>query len=139
MKLENQVVSLELAKKMKELGFEQESLYNWCEQFSWGARKPLGTFVLTDSKERIYKDQEKTLIHAYTVAELGKMLPNGFITYSFIDMEGATQWICEDSRGYGKRMGKNLTTHTEQEYTEADARAKMLIYLKEKNLLGETK
>ena len=31
MKLENQVVSLELAKKLKELGFEQKSLFYWDE------------------------------------------------------------------------------------------------------------
>jgi hypothetical protein len=30
MPLENQVVSLELAKKLKELGMKQESLFYWC-------------------------------------------------------------------------------------------------------------
>ena len=31
MKIESQVCSLELAKKLKELGVKQESLYYWCE------------------------------------------------------------------------------------------------------------
>ncbi len=31
MQLQNQVVSLELAQKMKELGFKQESLFQWVD------------------------------------------------------------------------------------------------------------
>ena len=44
--------------------------------------------------------------------------------------------ICnKDLRGYGgKCFGKILTEHTTQEYTEANARAKMLIHLNQNNL-----
>lgn len=35
MKLEDQVVSLDLAKKLKELGFEQEAHFKYCGGHTW--------------------------------------------------------------------------------------------------------
>ena len=40
MKLENQVCSLELAKKLKELGVKQESLFWWCKDFKGRVVQP---------------------------------------------------------------------------------------------------
>lgn len=68
MKLEQQVVSLELAKKMKELGFEQESLFYW----------QLEASDYASEKEQIvpkeYLNKIFTPYSAYTVAELGEIL-----------------------------------------------------------------
>lgn len=66
MKLENQVCSLELAKKIKELGVEQESLFfgsmheNEKENFDEEVRHI----------DKLYK-----VASAFTATELGEMLP----------------------------------------------------------------
>ena len=60
MKLEQHVCSLDLAKRLKELGVKQESLFWWGEI----------------TKEVHYCKAGKPLhISAFTVAELGEMLP----------------------------------------------------------------
>ena len=120
MKLEQQVVSLELAKKLKELGFEQESLFYW--HLETNTVVYLGTIL--------GKDSVAFYISAYTVAELGKMLPQGFFTAKgkkwrswFSDTDNAFEW--KDSDQYDPIDMDN----------EADARAKMLIWLSENNYL----
>jgi hypothetical protein len=67
MKLEQQVVSLELAKKLKELGVKQESLFYWNRhksEISWGL-----------SQTNCSKISHWETISAFTVAELGELLP----------------------------------------------------------------
>lgn len=127
--LENQVVSLELAKKLKELGFKQESLF-WWQKFS------------LSNKPKVFLGQCETLnglkeysISAYTVAELGEMLPRSisdkgrcYFLRSKPEFEN-NGWACQYTTSTG------LTLHFEEAPIEADARAKMLIYLKENNLL----
>src|SRR5207237_834898 len=65
MQLEEQVVSLELAKKLEELGVKQVSYFYWIR------RKPFNDYSLgTD----VYK--ETTFYSAFSVAELGELLPS---------------------------------------------------------------
>lgn len=66
MKLEDQVCSLELAKRLKELGVKLESLFYW---HYWDNRN---TWTLEPAGR--YKDEEP-FFFAFTVAELGAMLP----------------------------------------------------------------
>lgn len=126
MKLENQVVSLELAKKLKELGVNQESL-------CWWLRSPGEDWRC----EPIHVTNIEN-ISAFTVAELGEMLREKFFA------KWASGWdeVHEEGTWYGElrigvsKGGKNLI----REWffgnkTEADARAKMLVYLIENNLL----
>ena len=140
MKLEQQVVSLELAKKLKELGVRQESCFYWSIPSPDKAE---------DEKTRIIlqKDCEVMLCHkqsewgeffesvsAFTVAELGEMLPLLTKCWKGEPSDGNEgDWICEfmDFDKYGFAKGMKVTTAD----TEADARAKMLIYLIENNLL----
>ena len=128
MKLENQVCSLELAKKLKELGVKQESL------FYWG--KTLGKFEIIYFPGNLTKsDAEIGRVSAFTVAELGEMLAKynknrDFVVTNF-DNEEDFEWICQiqrfDSDDY---IGETFYAET-----EADARAKMLIYLIENKLV----
>jgi len=77
MKLENQVCSLELAQKLKNLGVKQDSLFSWrClwrtfkdgdRQIDWDVN-----FRNLKPTEPFYYDDE--IISAFTVAELGEML-----------------------------------------------------------------
>lgn len=148
MKLEDQVVSLELAKKMKELGFPQHSSFYW--QRSWHDKpykfNPGGSWETADQDGRI---------SAYTVAELGDLLPdyipnlgNLFISFAKTDHTNLEKhekpwvnisfWYWSVPKNY--KAGQELkweTHHLVQAESEADARAQMLIYLKENGLLEE--
>ena len=125
LKLEEQVISLDLSKRLKELGFEQESLFYWRTSSTSDSLAHL-TYGLLDTKFSIYYS-------AYTCAELGEMLPQYIevqvgIFYLRIEKENI-YWKC----GYAKFDSKNFL-FGEQSLTEAEARAKMLIYLKENGL-----
>jgi len=171
MKLENQVTSLELSKKLKELGVKQESLFYWESYYlpittsrhntlisskDIGAKEPVERRGFLVSKLIRYS--------AFTVAELGEMLPASLkmkmkewrelnllpkqkirkydgdnnkmyfqlimskseykkTPWSFYYMEDITHGACIN----------NSSENTAN--TEANARAKMVIYLKENNLL----
>ena len=134
MELEKQVVSLELSKELKSLGFKQKSLWYWVEHIygdnpqSWpGDRKPGNYFYIKLGKpsgcycDGVYQGQER-FYSAYTVAELGEMLPKYTNSGKSTDERDYRCWHCL----------KNIDQFAD---TEANARAKMLIYLKENNLL----
>jgi hypothetical protein len=122
MKLEEQVVSLDLAKKLKELGVTQDSYCYW-----YGGNLLRGN-QLTQELRR-----HEPPVSAYTVAELGEMLPNNL-------MYGEDQELWFDTRK--NNSGNWMVCYSDDEEalvehadTEADARAKMLIYLIEQRLI----
>lgn len=122
MKLEQQVCSLELAKKLKELGVKQESLFYW--------------YSLINSWRIDNKKSNESDISAFTVAELGEMLPSqikymGYV-YEFVMTKNWTKkgWYANYEKLENKVRGM-----IEGVDTEADARAKMLIYLLENKLI----
>lgn len=126
MKLEQQVCSLELAKKLKELGVKQDSLFYWCGSHSNpDAPWEIHNWKVYNSEFRFRYYQSDDPVSAFTVAELGEMLPYRGSIYSEPVSEDneSKEWICI----YGKTITKADT--------EADARAKMLIYLVENNLI----
>jgi hypothetical protein len=108
--LEKQVVSLELAKKLKSLNVEQESYFYW-----------------RDFDENLVIGNENkmtTRISAFTVAELGEMLKNvRNMRHFYTNTEPLREWCS--------------MTDSEREYgdTEANVRAKMLCYLLENKLI----
>lgn len=171
MKLENQVCSLELAKKLKELGVKQKSLFCWVYQDD------------IERYELVYMPGHHW-VSAFTASELGDMLPKDISSevlnerFPFEksreeakdddDMLQAEENIIDDLRsvfnelyepenyidgfGCGIRLnygqGRNLyyflnDDEWECSYqvfqikadTEADARAKCLIYLIENDLI----
>lgn len=108
MKLENQVCSLDLAKRLKELGVKQNGLYHW---ITYKKIKPSLCFG-TPVTDRDFS--------AFTVAELGEMLPE---TELIRDTKVLGQWGCD------------FMSHRTFGDTEADTRAKMLVYLLENKLI----
>ena len=126
--LEKQVTSLELSKRLKELGVKQDSYWKW-ENYSKNAYGYVKEWQLTDSSclddeinvigLRDPKDYE--IYAAFTVAELGEMLPGGYHSSRMDDV-----WYCED-------------VYVTKAETEANARAKMLIWLIENKLVEVNK
>ena len=124
MNIQNQVVSLELAKQLKKLGVEQESQFYWVriagkwkvQWFNFGKK----------FSEEVAK--RKDLISAFTVAELGEMLEKtkqiNFIKAYLSVMDLEEYHIKNDYA----LMAHNLMT-------QPNISAEMLIYLIENNLI----
>ena len=148
MKLENQVTNLELSKRLEKLGVKQESLFYWfkekineAESFLLGIKKWQPTSVDNPTTEVIVPLEKNTYYSsfairncktysAYTVAELGEMLPKGYWD------ERSVNGGFEVGYGQGKPMGKEkIDRYFIVDENEAIARAKMLIYLIENKLL----
>lgn len=137
MKLESQVVSLELAQKLKELGVKQESLYQHAE-YRHGINQPNWEWRITDSLYEGDYDHYRNECSAFTVAELGEMLPEEYPTDSDSQLTIWKFWSVKDKNAWWVRYNNDLLKkvyHTEYADTEADARAKMLIYLLENKLI----
>jgi hypothetical protein len=123
MNIQDQVVSLELAKKLLTLGVKQNSLFVW-EYFSpmcYGI-KFIPYAVLYNS----YSTNEFKLYPAYTVAELGEILPK-FVTLKDIDYYSYD--LKYNRNGYPYYFASGINFKCEENETEANARAKMIIYL----------
>lgn len=122
MKLEEQIIDFGLSKELANLGVKQESLFYWMSKSKQLAKKrPTGG-------EDYYS--------AFTVAELGEMLPEDIKEYSLVIQKMLYDWwvgyevvLPED-----KKKSKKICLHFERD-TEVNARAKMLIYLIENKLV----
>lgn len=116
------VCSLELAKRLKELGVEQES------DFWWALNPRTLRYALKDSDEHpVLKDIHHVngvamegFYSAFHVGELGEILPDDMTTFHYHG-----QHFCE-------QMHKSIKGKSD---TEANCRAKMLIYLIENKLI----
>lgn len=117
MNIEKQVTSLEISKKLKGLGVEQESLWYW-----WKA----GHIFVEEG--RYAGRQWEKLASAFTVAELGELLPR-FHTSISKNMYSGETYLCEF-------WNDGVRRHYTWAAIEADTRAKMLIYLLENSLMS---
>lgn len=120
MELEDQVVSLELAKKLKEAGVKQESYFVWAKlgemPEKWNVQR----------KDTQYPDEYA----AFTVAELGEMLP-AFIRRH--DQKMCELWLKREQSRWLISYRGYVTLKIQA--SEADARADMLLYLIENGLV----
>lgn len=113
MQLVDQVCSLELSKRLKELGVKQESLFCWTTELDL-------EFLPTRLRN------PNICVAAFTVAELGEMLPERHRTHKEKDCWYVTTHHCLRCDGHD---------HLWSDKNEANARAKMLIYLIENKLM----
>jgi hypothetical protein len=125
MKLEQQVCSLDLAKRLKELGVKQEGYFVWAKPAELSQPGYTDDYHLIISSTYDYIDS----VSAFTVAELGEMLP------AFIG-----DWVLDQIRMTTMEFGLVYRDNHKYLYnvsadTEADARAKMLIYLTESHII----
>lgn len=129
--------SLELSKRLKELGVAQESdcFSRWIERREIGAIGKKFKWEIEGFRSSEVRGEP---IRAFSVAELGVALPSTIIT----EPDETYYWLASDKRS-GKEEGSWMCSYGEngkchiEEYApnEADARAKMLIYLLENNLI----
>jgi len=110
MKLEQQVCRLGLAKRLKELGVKQDAFLVWDEDEERICRRELY--------------EHHNYYSAFSVAELGEMLPRDCRLRRSVNEPG--KWLVD-------ALSTDRFFRAE---TEADARAKMLIYLLENKLLN---
>ncbi len=117
MKIEDQLCSLESAKKLKELGMTQESYFAYCTV----CPDPLGEnwFSGIISHDHEWASQCEMVAAMFTVAELGRAL----LDKCFPEKQ-STIWYSITDNG---EVAHN---------TEAEARAMMLIYLLEKDFIN---
>jgi len=143
--MENHVSSLELSKKLKELGVKQESYFYWREGYhthewrdgeDWKKEGifegkfevkayPKPRFTTADVKwnERDLARLDETEVSAFTVAELGEMFPQN------IQLPFKKDGLAQEYWYWSSEKGRH------REDTEADARAKMLVYLLEQGII----
>ncbi len=132
MKIKNQVTSLELSKKLRRLGVPQKSIFWWARKFAPGM-EPLKQYTLEYGKPEYSEylsypqnEIEKHIYSAFTSAELGELLPDYYVSFR----NGYKEYGCLPYKECNRRKSQGKWA-----YTEANARAEMLIYLIENNLL----
>jgi|ERR1043166_5239064 hypothetical protein len=133
MPLEHQVTSQELSQKLKSLGQPQESLFTWY-RFKSFVPKMGDTWSLVLENEEAWQGTYEEKCAAFTVGELGEMLPPKInelqfnIERDFFDKSWVAQYVDENYLLLGKEWSYMAET-------EANARAKMLIYLLKNKLI----
>lgn len=112
MNIRNQICTFQQAKRLKELGVIQESEFVYF----------IDEYHLV-RRNRNY-DLSEIDYCAFTVAELGVMLPE-----MFASRFGAGAWICYNDKGESEQYPENFCDVISN--TEAEARSAMLIHLLE--------
>lgn len=118
------VTSLELSRRLKELGVPQTSLLYWATD---------GALLYLPLMPNQYVD-----CSAYLASELGEMLPDIITGEHLYSYQQARNW--SDKRLPKHRLvywfAGEIELYRVDADTEANARAKMLIYLIENNLIS---
>jgi hypothetical protein len=139
MELSKQVVSLPLAKKLKELGVKQESYFSFYKRrisnedlmLRYGV-EPHDEFFITNTNNVMGRWSD-FVGAAFTVAELGEMLPGWVHSQKWIDAT-LCRWAIfthNEPKEYREDKVKEIMSAD----TEADARAMFLIHLIENKLV----
>ena len=131
-----QVCSLELSKRLKELGYPQESLWYWVKHFECRTDRFQWDLFLRDDD-----DDVNECISAPTSGELGMALPEEINSdgeiykrkwdeydYVYIDQYD-NEWFYLN--------GRNIKNNEPEDITEANARGLMWEYLKKNGLIKE--
>jgi len=138
MRVEDQVVSLELARLLKEDGYPQESSY-----FSWRAADFKGTRWALTAPHMVLDRAFRPTFAAPTAAEIGEVLPGEiYLPYKSGKPRKHPhrlymQRLLNDSVWDIKYVsGRSYQDISERGATEAEARARMWLRLKRKGLLA---
>lgn len=127
--IEKFVSNFELSKKMKELGFTQKSIWYW--YFRGNCKTP--EIVLGEASAMLSNVWQR-VCSAYLVGELGEILPDKIneckiMYYKNLCSNGVCDYWVYVEKPTGENSGLKIAD------TEANARARMAIYLKKKGLI----
>jgi hypothetical protein len=129
MKIEQQVCTLEQAKRLKELGVKQESLFYHYVTYSQKDGQSMGIFYTkadAEKKQHEYRynwNCPTELFSAYTVAELGEILPSSHYSTN----NEYLGWRCYN--------GDNKEIINVYANNEAECRAAAIIHLLEQKII----
>lgn len=148
MKLEDQVCTLEQAKRLKELGVAQNSYFSWCGDETSrlkdnGNSAEIGPWVFVsttipfnnmEADHRADVPSAKPFAAAFTVAELGVMLPDFYPSWRFKHPDDPHKDIWITTIIAGPKPPVQGDIHTAPEFdrfgkTQAEALATILIAL----------
>lgn len=115
MKLEDQVTSLELSKKLKEIGVKQESLFYWVDNEKWSDECQL------EYIPELEFPRDENSISAFTVAELGELFP------SISSAKIGGEWMV-------MLKGQWISPDPEMSKTEVEFRGRILLNILERNI-----
>lgn len=119
MSIEKHVTSLELSKRLKELGVKQESEFYWAEIFI--------TQEIAVVSSKSFSITKGPIASAFLSSELGELLPEDcYLIKRKRRQQESYGWYCKSFRNDSYIQFSN---------TEADARANMLIYLIENKII----
>ncbi len=140
MTIENQVSNLELSRKLKELKVKQESVWYWMKMkrpdvWQLACKNMIGFTFENGAGVANHRIDEFEMVSAFTVAELGEMLPRNILVkkvphwlqFEIRDSQGG--WSCQY-----RSIGSDTLKFFEDK-TMADCGAKMLIHLIENKLI----
>ena len=132
LKSENQVCSFEYSQELEKLGVKQESIF-WWRKYSLCKNTDLYYIPNKETDLLILSGKLEYNFSAFTVAELGEMLPNWASSYRLgkLASKNCGKYCCE-YHIISKKHTKDFEFISD---TEADCRAKMLIYLIENTIL----
>lgn len=123
-----QVPTLELCNKLKELGYPQEGLFFWGYKLDGYETNKENKYVYLNNKEN--RDWCEFEYVAPTVSEMGECLgENTLWDIRSGQYSDKNDYVCYTDRG-------TQQFHSEREGTEANARAKCLIWLVENKYLS---
>ena len=158
-KLSKQFCSLKLAKQLAELGVSQESLFYWTKFDTGGGTagaSELIDYAIRPENELPQNEEYRDCFSAFTSGELGEMLPGVVLHHYDSKRKVGHSYLLDTRQTLGIKNGKNYTTGWYIRYlnrslntvipsqgvpfieadTEADARAKTLIYLIENDIIS---
>ena len=138
MNLKTQVCSLELAMRLKELGVKQESYFAWYKEgdvFEMAVQNNVGISRFRDNVIIPPSHGMREYYAAFTVAELGDVIREANLEDLIFMTDCSTRewrvWLGDPNADeFPFTFDPSFI-----ESTEADARAKMLIYLLENKLI----
>ena len=136
--IEQQVVSLDLAKQLKEAGYKQEGLWWWKPDM---ITKGKDVFLQSESALTMQLGNHKTIAVAPTVAELGEALPETIKKKPDYRKKDEKEIYTLEYHEKGLSVEYIYYYYEPCDYitikgnTEANARAKMWIYLRKEGLL----
>lgn len=127
MKLEDQVCTLQSAKRLRELGWAQNSLFYWT-----GRDSDISSFSVE------MKPYASNVYSAYTASELGEMLPYYLVNKGELSVN--KNYVRDYKNGWNCSYQKTVNCSKELPViynpNQTECMAKMLIYLTENALIA---